>query len=159
MRREHHWGRARTGRSVLGAVALGALLAGVTLASGGPGGRPSATPTASIDPALEVLLGAAAPTDRIAVTAVLRAQADPRSVKAQPAERHDAAIKRTLKGVALGAQGPVLGVLRTAERGAAVVKARSPRLSPVVISITVFAIGSSLREHSLSALYSALGSP
>ena len=30
---------------------------------------------------------------------------------------------------------------------------------PVVISITVFAIGSSLREHSLSALYSALGSP
>ncbi len=101
---------------MLAAIALGALLAGVTLASGGPSGRPSATPTASIDPALEVLLGTATPSDRIAVTAVLRAQADPRSVKAQPAERRDAAIKRTLKAVALGAQGPIVGALRAAER-------------------------------------------
>ena len=52
----------------------------------------------------------------IPVIAVLHAKADPRSARPRPAERRDAAVIRTLRDVALGAQAPLVAALRAAER-------------------------------------------
>jgi len=116
LRRRHRGTPAKTGRSLLAAVALAALLTGSTIAASVAGPWPSETAKASVDPAVAAILAVAAPTDQIPVIAILRAQADARHVSPRAAERRDAAVVRTLKGTALGAQGPLVAALHAAQR-------------------------------------------
>ena len=92
-----------------------ALLA-ATATSGLSAPRRGPQPTASLDPRIQALLEVADPDTRIAVIAILRVQADVRAVQARSGERPGAAVVRTLRETATGAQRGLIGQLQAAER-------------------------------------------